>query len=143
MQDMAHFMGQDAADFIFVEKIQNSGSCRNGGMGGASTRSKGIGYLRRDDVNFRHGQFRPLSQVGNDTVQVMVFPNFLRPIGFKDHGITEPVGNEVHARSDEEHDHAAAAAADKAADGHEDTGQGRHEEYRFYAIHKINSLSRS
>ena len=139
MQDMAHFMGQDAADFIFVEEVQDSRSSGNSCMRRAASRSKSIRHFCRDDVDLGHGQIRPLSQVGDDAIQVVVFVDFLGPISFQDHRITEPVGKEIHRRSNDEHDHDAAAAANEAANSHEDARQGRHEEYGFYTIHKINS----
>ena len=43
MKDVTHFMGQDAADFIFIEEIHDPCRCRYGCVGRISSGRKGVG----------------------------------------------------------------------------------------------------
>ena len=135
-------MGQNAADFIFIEEIHDPCRCRYGCVGRISSGCKGVGHVGRNDVDFGHRQIGTLRQIGYDAVQIVIFSDLFGLISPQYHGIAEPIGEEIHTHGDNKHNHDAAAAAENAAQSHEDTGQGRHEEYRFHTVHKTHPLQK-
>ena len=87
-----------------------------------------------DDVDARHRQAGAARELLHQRVEVGrgARVDLLGAVHRQHHPVRVPVGEQVHARRDDERDHRAARAADQVADAHEQRGQSGKQDGRAH-----------
>ena len=120
--DVAHFVPKHAAQFAVSEQSPDPGCHRHHAMLGVAAGSKGVGRIRFDDVNARHGHARSLGDFAHhrEKVGFLRLHHFFGARHAQCHLVAEPIGGKVHDAGEDKEQGRAASAADQPANGDED-----------------------
>ena len=126
---MGQFMSQYAGQLVIVQGPHNPRRYRYRRMGRITAGRKGIWRVLVDDVNTRHGKLCVSGQIFHQAIELRGFlpADFAGVIHLEDHGVTKPVGKEIHAQRNHEHNHHAALAAHKTANENHNGTQQHHQ----------------
>ena len=132
---MAHFVGHHPRQLLAGEDVENP-------LGGGDHRvlrvapgGEGVGGRLRQHIDARHRQLVALADLG-DHLEERAAGHLLAAVHFDDDLVGEPVGAEIHHRSQDQGDQGAARPADRAADRDQPQGQHGQQEEGAQGIHR-------
>jgi len=134
--DVGEFVRHHATQFALGQHVDDAGGGRDGCVLRAAAGGKGVGRLLVDQIDLGHRDLGALGQLAHHGVEARRggFIHLAGVVHLQHHLVREPVAEEVHAQGHDQGQHHAAAAADHAADGHEEGGDRRHQDGGFHHV---------
>ena len=129
MLDMRELVPEHARNLVVIECAHQPRCHGDCCIGGVAPRRKGIRCILVNDVDARHWKPRTSREFLHKAVKFRraLTVNLLCIIHAEHHAVREPVGEEVHAERNDEHDGHARVSGEYAAKGDHESHQQRHE----------------